>query len=783
MIILKPFQEKAIAQMRKQFLTLWKAERRKVNLVFKAPTGSGKTITIAQFLKDLTGDPQFDVDKAFLWITFSEDSYNQSKEKLYDYYDGAGEIHLLDLNDLNRKKLEKNNVFFINWQKIKATSKEGRKLRKETEKTEWDKGIFDEFIIRTQKEEREIVLIIDEAHTQTYTTLADEVINLIDPRIILKITATPKEEPSYSDVEHNRAGFIDIVREDVVEAGLIKEKIITQTKEDLDKVSKKEIDQDNLLLELAYNKRKELIKHYKKLKADNINPLVLIQLPNDDKARKETLDKSKENVVKDYLKRKGVKDEEIAIWLSEKKENKEGIEKKDSTVSYLIFKQAAATGWDCPRAQILVMFREIKNPVFHTQTVGRILRMPEAIHYKIPELNIGYLYTNYERNQIELPDSKQGSNKPFIYKSERKPSIKPFKFNSAFLSRTDYNDLGLRFQFTFEEIADKFFGTSTKNDPKENLKKIESKGVKNGKIHIQNQLIVDAEIENYDNFIEEIKKKGEDLKKDISRNDLERTYNLLCFNIIAKQEEENRRFAPERSWGRLKTALNVWFQNRVTKDRKVYYTIIVNDLLKEDSVLKRVIGQALEFHKPRRQKEIKEKEKRKEKIIPLEIPRSEQFYTSDYEKIKLKILKNAMQPCYIRKEYKGKENEISFIKYLESKKQILWWYKNGDSGSENLAIKYYNEITEREDLFYPDWIVALEGGGMLICDTKKGSTASDIETKNKADALQKWMKSLKKTKIEGGIVSQAGGIWKINNNKTYSFDKKYSGWKELDEII
>jgi len=65
-IILKPFQENAIANLRKQFLNLWKSEKRQIPLVFKSPTGSGKTIMLAQFLKDLAGDPQFYEDKAFL---------------------------------------------------------------------------------------------------------------------------------------------------------------------------------------------------------------------------------------------------------------------------------------------------------------------------------------------------------------------------------------------------------------------------------------------------------------------------------------------------------------------------------------------------------------------------------------------------------------------------------------------------------------------------------------------------------------------------------------------
>jgi len=782
-INLKPFQEKAVADLRKQFLELWKTTNRKLPLIFKAPTGSGKTVMVAQFLKDISNDPQFDVDKAFLWFSFSEESYVQSKNKLFDYYGGANELNLLDLNDLSKGKLEKNNIFFINWQKIKSSTKEGRVLRTPSEYTHGDDGIFDEFIKRTQEDGRELVLIIDEAHRDTDTELAEELIDLINPRIIIKITATPKTEPTASDIIQKRAGFVEVLREDVIEAGLIKEKIITQTKEDLDRLAKEEIDQDLILLELAFNKRLELQKAYKDLGL-KINPLVLIQLPNDDQARKETLDKSKLDIVKDFLRDKNVDEKDIAIWLSEKKENLEEIEENDSLVSFLIFKQAAATGWDCPRASILVMFREIKSPVFHTQTVGRILRMPEALHYPKPELNIGYLYTNYERNQIQLPDNKQGKNKPFIFESKRKEGIKPIILQSTFMGRTDYNDLGDSFQTTFKEVADKYFGVKEKEFIEETKKKIIAKGIELNHVKIKNKLIVDAEIDDYDNFVKEIRDKGEDLSEETSKHDIERMYNLLCFNIIAKQEEENKKFAPERSWGKLKTALNIWFAEKLQEKRNVYYTIIVNDLLKPDSVLRKVIANALEKYRPIRQEEVKKKESRARRTEELEIPRPSLFYTEDYEEIK-DLTKNSMTQFYIGKNYSGKKNETEFIKYMESK-DVDWWYKNGSSGSEHFSIPFYDDVERKEKLFYPDWIIKMKNT-ILILDTKQGlsGTVGSADTKRKAEALQKWIKEQNKNgkKIKGGIISNVAGIWKINNNDEYKADANYSEWKNLSEIF
>ena len=52
----------------------------------------------------------------------------------------------------------------------------------------------------------------------------------------------------------------------------------------------------------------------------------------------------------------------MAVWLSEEKSSTlPNIEKQDSEVDVLLFKQAIALGWDCPRASILVIFREHLN--------------------------------------------------------------------------------------------------------------------------------------------------------------------------------------------------------------------------------------------------------------------------------------------------------------------------------------------------------------------------------------------------------------------------------------
>jgi hypothetical protein len=131
-MMLADFQKKAVDSLTKSFLTLWQTNNYQLPLVFKAPTGAGKTIMMAEFLRTLDGNYHFDDDKAYIWISFGgDDSYLQSKEKLYKYFNNGTDMTLRDKNDLSLKELPKNNIVFINWSKIKSSTKDGKVLRKE----------------------------------------------------------------------------------------------------------------------------------------------------------------------------------------------------------------------------------------------------------------------------------------------------------------------------------------------------------------------------------------------------------------------------------------------------------------------------------------------------------------------------------------------------------------------------------------------------------------------------------------------------------------------------
>jgi len=764
---LKDFQKIAVDQLSNTFLELWKTGKYRIPIVFKAPTGAGKTIMMAEFLRCLDDNYQFHEDKAYVWVSFGGDeSYSQSKNKLYHYFNEGTDMNLKDINNLSEGKLYKNNIFFINWSKIKGADKESKKLRKSGGVGYGGDAVFDDFIRKTRNE-RDIVLIIDEAHTETDTHLANEVVDLIDPRIILKVTATPKDLPNISDVSQKKAGFVEALESDVIASGLIKEKIIIQTEEDIKKLEIKKLSEDEIMLELAFDKRLELKKHYQKLGLD-INPLVLIQLPSDFK-EKEEVQANLKDLVLSYLKQKGVKGNEIAIWLSSEKKNLERIEENYNKVNFMIFKVAPATGWDCPRADILVMFREITSPTFHTQIIGRIKRMPEAHHCKLEELNKAYIYTNYNKSHIRDVAKPETPNKPPIYYTKLKKGVDRITLETTYHQRTDFNTLTPPplWQKFFLQTLDAEFGTKIQFVT-ENLKMIK-KHFDFSSTDVNNQIVVDAEIESFDNFVHEIKEKGKNLDYHFSQLDVERLYNLLCFEELKKQSDDEAKYNPSRSWGQLKSALNVWFNTRLGFDMAIYYPVIVNELLKNSSVLKTAVSKALKDFRQKYEIEIKEKEEKD--IFDLELPAKETSFTEDFEIIE-GIQKNAYEEFYNRKKYLGKENEEKFINFLESQKQIIWWHKQDDSGRDAFAIEYFDTKENKNRLFYPDFVVRTKNLVYLL-DPKNDITAKSQETADKSKALQEWIKknqSKYSFEIIGGIVIEKYPNWSINRKKTYVYE-------------
>jgi type III restriction enzyme len=745
---LKNFQNNAIDKLKNTFYKLWGSHNRNIPLVFKSPTGSGKTIMMAEFLRRISGEASFDADKAFVWISVG-DLAQQSKQKLEKYYnDGIPWTSCLDLNNLNNGHLKKNEVFFINWEKINTTNTENRRLRTESESS----TTFDEFIKNTHEKNRELVLIVDESQLSLERDLAQEIVNIINPKIEIHISATPRNIPSIEEIGDFKAGFVRVKSEEVIAEGLIKESVKIMPKEEIEALDQNHIDLDELLIDLALEKQKTLKLAYEELGL-NINPLILIQLPNDEQEKKATDGQNKLDFSKEYLIKNGINKSEIAVWLSNEKVNLDNIVKNSAIEKVLIFKQAAATGWDCPRAQILVSFREIKSPAFRIQVLGRILRMPEAKHYVNNLLNHSYCYTSYSKQEVSVEVDTDGVNKPKIYLSSINQGLNNIALKSVFLSRADYNDIGDSFTKTFIETANQYFGIGSNEETNIAINKLNKKGLDTSINSIQNHLIIDADIKIYDDFVNQLKA-AETLDHESSYNDIKKFYDLLLYREIAHQDEQSKFGNVARSYGKLKSAMNVWLKQFI-KTNPPLYAIVCSDLTKDaSSALKVVIEQALIKYKPIRTKEVQDRVKKSKTDLVFSIL-PEYYYSDDYETYPANNY--ALDKCYLRSDQSSPEE--NFVLYLEQQNNIDWWYKNADNGREALAVEYEDKHGVLR-LFYPDFIIR-QGNKIGILDTKQGQTAES--STEKAQALYQYCQENKGTNIVGTLSQEVKGIFENGN--------------------
>ena len=785
------FQEKAVEELLIQFKTLWRQPQHQIPITLKAPTGSGKTYMTEKFICELSKQPDWVQDVAYVWITFSDDLAMQSRDKFMDYFPTSLPGRLLTIQDFQQGALRERDIMFLNWQKLVSKSAENRVLRRpDDDRNEKEQGFYFEDVVElTHAEGREFVMIIDESHKNVTDAAVRDVINPINPKIILKVSATPESEPSISDIRNNRAGWVEVERQDVIDAGMIKRELICQTEEDIKSRGNKDL--DDLLLDLAMERRELLVEEIAKFDM-KVNPLVIIQLPNNTSV--DTSDQTKEEIVTDYLVSHGVEPTRIAKWFTNEKKPL-GLEDNESQYDYLLFKMAAGTGWDCPRAQVLVMFRDIQSETFQTQTIGRIVRIPVHGQQGTEVFRTGYIYTNYNRKMVLEGKYDEPGNKPKVNVAENvkgQEIIIDYLLQTEYMSRIDYGDLGKSWEFqqclikTFND----YFGITIEDAIDTVRNKLLSHGLQIVP-HLEQEIVVNARFKDLDQI--SLAFNGNDMSREVSRHDVQKLFSKVCVDLLKGQTDDDSKIANiARSFGILKSALRMWFKNYAFRleDDDARYRIFLADVLNkgERSLFKYLVTATLKAHYPLREEQIKKRreEAEKQETTTFRILKT-YAYSDDYESMEMK--RCLFHPFYIRKNYDGRINEIKFANYLDKQECIEWWMKNGDNGKDWLSIRYYNEVTQKTELFYPDWVYKKKDGTIGIWDTKGGQTASSTETKNKAEELQRRIRILnghnrEGIRYEGGIVIEANSMWYYNNNGEYMYKQgSTEGWMNMNDIF
>ena len=754
---LKNYQKTAVDKLLQISRVLLSKEGHHI-CVFKAPTGSGKTIMIADFLKNLSNE-QLSSKYAFIWISGNH-LHKQSRGKLEQYLN-ADRYTFSYLEDVQGSELQENEIVFVNWQSLtKQDRTTGEYTNIFMRDNEGERNLHT-FITHSKENQLQIILIVDESHSHYWSPKSQKLVqDVIAPILTLEVSATPKLEPSSEDVSNMDAGFVSIKFEDVVQDAMIKKEVVINKEigsyKDFRSVA------DEVILSASIDKQEELIKMYKKAGA-NINPLVLVQLPNESVSTS-ALDKTKLEMVEKYLKTKHditIENGLLGIWLSDKKENIDTISENDDKVRVLIFKQAIALGWDCPRAQILIMFRDIKSTTFEIQTVGRILRMPEAKHYEDDNLNQGLVYTNLPSIHI----AKDNESKSFfqIHVAHRTEQYSPLELPSVYLSRIDYGDLTLSFRKLFMDEANKYFDISAKDTP-EIAKKKADKDLDLLPKELTTPVISDAILRGIDNVEAVI---GNIVHFTVPEDDLKFKYEFFAKACSLP-------YAPVRSHTKIQQALYDWFdKNLGYKDisRLEIQRIVVCSATNQ-KIFKEIIESAKERFKEVNKQEKQAKQRKKDTLW--DVPLIE-YFNELHEKVDAKNF--ALKPCYIRTSRRIPEKDFEAM--INKSHAVAWWYKNGTSKEMYFAIPYIHPNDGLPHSFYPDFIIHFKDGTTGIYDTKSGFTAESDETAAKSDALQAYVKKNASMGLTGGIVvTKTSGAFVYEGEK-YNKDTTSEGWRRI----
>ncbi|MEK7569404.1 MAG: DEAD/DEAH box helicase family protein [Patescibacteria group bacterium] len=734
-------------------------------ILFRSPTGSGKTVMMSGIIERLALESESNL--SFVWISKGVLA-EQSKDSLEENIGGGG-IVMSFLEDILDNEIKENEVLFINWEQIFSKAgkdnpdkdiKKGDPINKFMKDNEYDKNLR-KFCENTQDEGRKVVLIVDESHLNITPNTIQIIEEIIKPALQIDMTATPKIGGGY--VYGDREGeYVEL--QTVKDAQMIKKEVIINP-EIKSKDLKSEKSGDQIIFEEALKKREELEKLYKK-EGSKIRPLVLVQLPNEGE-KLSALDKQKRDWVEKFLDERGFsyKNKNLARWLTgDDKENLEDIKKLNSRVDFLIFKQVVATGWDCPRAHILVKFRQTKSEIFEIQTVGRIMRMPEFKHYKEEDLNRAYVYANLEEIKIE-EDALEYLK---VKKAIRIKSYKDIDLKSVYLMRGEYNDLMLDYRkYFFDEFIDKIGGKLNEKEARNNLNLLKKFKSADGTSllldikRIEEKMIVDG-------LIKDIDKENQNIKAE-EKNKVKMDDEEVERKFIAFLKKNCGEFQQARSFDKIRVAIYQIFEKYLgikSIDKLYVQKVILTNMGFSQSIIQDSIKKYAKY---------RGKVEKKYKEIPKWNVPKEDYYSKNT------VVKNykrcVMVPTYVSPKWK---TEMGFIEnYLEKNKNIAWWFKNGDAKNEIYLGIPYNDEKEKPATFYADFIVHYKDGRTGIFDTKGGQTATSSDTKLKAEALQVYIKENKADRLFGGISKSdnENRIWTLNQDKKYDYEN--GKWKSL----
>ncbi|MBV5345983.1 MAG: hypothetical protein JZU63_10965, partial [Rhodoferax sp.] len=635
--------------------------------------------------------------------------------------------------------LPERSIFFVNWASIDSDS---LILRRDNERGQ----NLESLTAQLRLAHRQIVLVVDESHLHLDGQQADLVVkHIIVPDLLIEVSATHKGK--------KWDAMVVVEREEVIEAGLIRKQVVInpgspvtakESKGGIELVLAPDVaygydGTSENLLDGALTKQAELTRLYKSV-GSPIVPLILVQMPP-----RGLSTGTLEHFERYLLTKHGLsRGNGVAVWLADDKTlDLDDIASNSSAVRVLFFKQAIATGWDCPRAQILVGLREMQSDTFTTQVLGRILRQPEHKAYIEESLNYGYVFTNYEHLNVDADTAAWLGKVTISLKSPFSMSVPNwFESERSALRR-------LKISFILAALA---------RDDKPQVTHVGP---------VSASLLAEAVIADIDLAVS---MDGTNVI-DLDVVALSQKFDQFKSELVANTEAQNDgrkyidkalRTAAAECLGlqgldglseilQLETILNI--ANKPKFEAWIRASIAAEPVPVNSG---RVLEQRATWDAPTT------------RFLDISEP-----YAAAFPKCMYKPMLSG--------QFEAKSTiEGPFATFLESNPNVTAWLKNGDQGRENFAVKYTHDGVER--LFFVDFIVIWADGTIGLYDTKgsagEASTGNLPSTYTKAEALASYVADAcaDGAKLEGGIVIEQHGQWFTHSGRGYAGTKSAPAW-------
>ena len=759
------YQQDAINELTDKAVKLLNLGGARRKIVFEAPTGAGKTVMTCQTLANIVdelrtrGDSRFK-ECAFIWFA-PRKLHLQSYMSLKGAFGETRKLTPVMFDELDQSEgIQQGEILFENWESV---NKEKNIMVRDSESS----ASLYEITRRTQQElGLPIVAVIDEEH-MFWSNTADKteaVLERISPAVELRISATPKT--AHPD-ERTK-----VYRQDVIKAETIKKEVVLNPEIE---VSSSEDDTalNERLIKIALEKRNQIAEAYR-AEGVNINPLLLIQLPNDKKEAMTVEDEKVAAQVKTYLKHMCDITEEngkLAVWLSNEKSNLAGLEKPDNLAQVLLFKEAIALGWDCPRAAVLLIFRKLQSDRFTIQTVGRILRMPQQKHYPNDLLNVGYVYTDIAKEKIDIVTADAGYILNDTITAHRRANLCNVSLKSVYSERPNIerNYLGPDFRNVLYDTATDFWkleqgaglfsiaelaamrGDEDEHQP---LPETDDLTINENRRRVQNSIRLDVKTINIE-IPKDVHFQNEVQTLSVERAKFARTAGEIDGVFIAYIDGKGGQFERKGRTDKIASFLT----ELIADSFGIYETDAKKVVLYHENRPKfdRLLETALEKYARKREvAAAKAAAAHVYKEHDWEVPEQRVYYA---ETNRVAPAENhALLPFIQLNSASSPEKE--FVKFLEANSQwIDWWYKNGDNGKANYAIEYHKGQGGEKGLFYVDFVIRMKNGHIYLFDTK--GEGSDIFAADKHNALLEYIKinSTAEQPLFGGVILQKGSNW------------------------